>query len=513
MIWQRVLGRDIGVRAFFSQADQPSAARLMSRPSESIYIGRTDTFDVPFFWDFKPIANPHIVVVGMSGSGKSYLVKTIVTRASLAWDANCVILDWTGEYAPWVKANSGTVVSLGSGDSINILEFSGMKTSMKIGEVMESLSVLTDIDSSPMQKLVTRQAIESAYKSCGLSPDSTPGKDSRFPTLSGALLEIEKQAKSSDAQERREAKLAYARLLDICSASFDSYGTKTSFSMSGLGSMGLVCIDLHALPTDQIKSMAGLAILQSLRQKMRSVEFSEKPGLALLIVVDEAWKIAQDDKSDLVTIIREGRKYSFGVIVASQSALDISKSILINAGTSFVFRAINSDERDYIQGAFNFPPLISNRIASLPVGSCAVHLSFSGRAGRDSGSFIVKHVEGEEKEGIITIGCGGMEFDFDSGVLSKRLIESGLTQNQSESIVREAEASPGSQVSIVHILALMEKWGYGRQSMLALLRNLGLGEENIATSMIALDKMHHAASNTTASVLKPKGGKHASKKG
>ncbi|HQT44893.1 MAG TPA: DUF87 domain-containing protein, partial [Candidatus Micrarchaeota archaeon] len=241
MIWQQALGRDVGVRAFFSQSDQPGAQKLISNPSESLYIGRTETLGIPFFWDFRKIANPHIVVVGMSGSGKSYFVKTLASRASLVWGTNCVILDWTGEYSPWVSASAGTVISLGAGDSINVLEFSGMKASQKISEVMESLAVLTDIGAYPLQKLVTRTAIESAYKAFGITPASQPRADSGFPTLSDVLFEIEKLSREAAEPERTEALLAHARVLDMCSAMLDSYGKKTSFGMAGLGSMGLVC--------------------------------------------------------------------------------------------------------------------------------------------------------------------------------------------------------------------------------------------------------------------------------
>ncbi|HQT44404.1 MAG TPA: hypothetical protein PLO51_00340, partial [Candidatus Micrarchaeota archaeon] len=75
-----------------------------------------------------------------------------------------------------------------------------------------------------------------------------------------------------------------------------------------------------------------------------------------------------------------------------------------------------------------------------------------------------------------------------------------------------AESSPGSQMSIVRVLALMEKWGYGRHPMLGLLRNLGLPEEKIANSMVALDKARHEASHASVSVLKPKGSKQLHKK-
>ena len=71
-------------------------------------------------------------------------------------------------------------------------------------------------------------------------------------------------------------------------------------------------------------------MLQFIKERMRATGWAKEKGLRLIIVLDEAWKIAKDDNSDAVMIVREGRKYNFGIIVASQNPTDISEAIFSN---------------------------------------------------------------------------------------------------------------------------------------------------------------------------------------
>jgi len=58
--------------------------------------------------------------------------------------------------------------------------------------------------------------------------------------------------------------------------------------------------------------------------------------MKLAVVLDEAHRMAKD--VTLPKIMKEGRKYGAGVIVASQNVDDFHKDVLGNAGTKIVFR-------------------------------------------------------------------------------------------------------------------------------------------------------------------------------
>ena len=91
---------------------------------------------MPFTWTFASLTNPHIAVVGITGAGKSFFVKTFLMRASFVWKTNAIIIDWAGEYRAWVKESGGIVVGLGKGDYLNIMDLSGMKPLDRSKQIM-----------------------------------------------------------------------------------------------------------------------------------------------------------------------------------------------------------------------------------------------------------------------------------------------------------------------------------------------------------------------------------------
>ena len=90
----KMLSTDVASRMIIVHPPEPRKELLLSPISDGIYVGKTKYMGVPVFWDHKKLMNPHIGIVGITGAGKSYLVKTFLTRASLTWNSNAIILDW-----------------------------------------------------------------------------------------------------------------------------------------------------------------------------------------------------------------------------------------------------------------------------------------------------------------------------------------------------------------------------------------------------------------------------------
>src|SRR5208337_1906244 len=99
---QSVMSNEIAKRTMFSRPPEPPQEFLLNNPTNSIFIGITKLFSVPFTWTFNALTNPHIAVVETTGAGKSFFVKTFLTRASYIWNTNAIIIDWAGEYNAWV---------------------------------------------------------------------------------------------------------------------------------------------------------------------------------------------------------------------------------------------------------------------------------------------------------------------------------------------------------------------------------------------------------------------------
>jgi len=470
---QKVLSGQMAARDFLFRPPEPSPGMLLSPPSESVYIGRTKYLGVPFFWNSKKLLNPHLCVVGTTGSGKSYFVKTFITRASLTLGTSALILDWAGEYADWVKSAGGRVVSFGE-EGINLLDLAGASPHARTQQVMDSLRMLTDISSSPAQCRITEDAIEKAYVSAGFQVKKPCAGKRKPPTLERVQRILERQAgRSTDAAE------AARRLKNLLLSSGGSF-TSSTLPLRSLLS-GLVCVDLHSLPTETLRSLAGLSILQFVKESMRASSYSSSALPRLFVVVDEAWKIAADERSDVVSIVREGRKYGFGLIVASQNPTDVHKSIFSNAGTMLLFRLTHAPERDYVRSSLSYSDFYEEESHSLSVGQALVHLEFSQPAPCPR-TFILRKVEGEELLVAQHIRGGEMDLEVERGELASRLLSFGLTDAQARAMLLEFERHSFS-LGASEFASLLEKFGYSRAAAISLLRELGASEHELLSAL------------------------------
>lgn len=321
LTYQVVANKSLARRNFFVRPPEPPAEFLINEPDDSIFVGYTKIFHVPFSWTFRRITNPHIAVVGITGAGKSYFVKTFLTRCNFVWNTNAFIIDWAGEYREWVKQAGGKIIALGKGSYINLLDLGGMKPNDRVKQIMRTLAILTDIERYPEQKRLTEGAIEKAYAQAKYKLDSKVQKDSlgrplKPPTLRDVQRLLEEMLEAGSYEFPAELENALYRIKQFTREGEDYFAQQSTINLDEVTNAGLVDLDLSGLPDEVFRAMAGLSMLQFLKEKMREEGWSPTQGLKLIVVLDEAWKIAKDENSDAVMIVREGRKYQFGLLVA-----------------------------------------------------------------------------------------------------------------------------------------------------------------------------------------------------
>ena len=341
---------------------EPPLEILCKDPANSIFVGKTEMLHAPFYWDYRNVSNPHIAVVGISGSGKSYFIKTFLIRASFVWNSNAVIIDWAGEYKDWVREVNGHVISLGQGAYINLLDTGGMRPYDRIKQVMRTLELLTDIKNYPEQRRLTEEAIEKSYIQEKFRMDVIEQKDElgkplKPPTLKNVVRLLEERSSLGTYEFPAELENAIYRLRKFTKPGQDFFARRSTLDLSKLITSGMIDIDLSGLPDETTRALGALTILQFIKEKMRATGWAKEKGLRLLVVLDEAWKISKEDKSDAVMIVREGRKYNFGMIIASQNPTDISEAIFSNVGTTFILKVKFEKYLDYLQGTLNFSNL------------------------------------------------------------------------------------------------------------------------------------------------------------
>ena len=290
-----------------------------------------------------------------------------------------------------------------------------------------------------------------------------------------------------------------ARLLKrFTSEGCDFFAGDSTLDIKALTSSGLVCLDLHSLPTEEVRSLAGLTILQYVKEIMRAEGAAEEAGVRLFIVLDEAWKIAQDERSEVIAIVREGRKYNFALLMATQNPTDMHKTIFSNIGTIFVMRLVLREYRDYVRTSIGYSQFIDNEIGKFGVGDAAVNMIFARRQSKIN-TFLMDKIDGEEPLFLMKITGDGMDIEVEREQLVKMLYELGLTEDQLGLIKREFEKTDGLMDS-EQFVAMLEKFGYSKSAIISFLRQLGMDERNLIRTF-SLVKMRKATKGLVDVVL------------
>lgn len=482
---QNIMSNELAKRSIFSRPPEPPQAYLLNDPTDSIFIGITKLFSVPFTWTFASLTNPHIAVVGITGAGKSFFVKTFLARASYVWNTNAIIIDWAGEYKAWVKQSGGTIISLGKGDYLNILDLSGMRPLDRSKQIVSALEILTDIGEYPEQRRLTMEAIEQAYTNFGfdMANVSPVGKDT--PTLKDVIGVLEEKLQEGTYQYPAELENAVYRLRQFAREGEDYFAKKSTLDLGKLASSGLVDIDLASLPDEKFRALAALFILQTLKEKMRAEGWSASKGIKALVVLDEAWKVASDDRSDAVMIVREGRKYQFGLIVASQNPTDINEAIFSNVGTTIMLRIKFEKFLDYLQGSLNFSDFMRKEISTFGVGQAAIDMSFQTSV-QFPEVFLIDRIVGEIPLDVYTVTVADVlnqqeladtnlqkEYYFERIDLNSKFIQANINSEAINNIFKELD-SRNRAIDIRGLVQVLVAEKVSKDTIVEVLRGFGL---------------------------------------
>jgi hypothetical protein len=487
---QKIMSNELAKRTFISRPPEPPHEFLLNDPTDSIFMGITRRFGVPFTWTFSTLTNPHIAVVGITGSGKSFFVKTFLIRASYVWGTNAIIIDWAGEYKGWVKQSGGTVVSFGKGDYINLMDLSGVKPIDRVKQIMNSLDILTDIANFPEQRRLTSEALEQSYLNAGFIISSVPPQDKDAPTLKDVASLLEEKMTEGTYEYPAELENAIYRLRQFSREGEDYFAQKSTIDLDRLITSGLVSIDLSGLPDEKFRALAALFLLQTLKEKMRAEGWSASKGLKAIVVLDEAWKVASDERSDAITIIREGRKYQFGLIVASQNPTDINEAIFSNVGTNIILKIKFQKFMDYLQGSLNFSEFIRSEITKLGVGQAAIDMSFQTSAQFPS-TFIINRIVGEVPLDVYTVTLADLvnetelrdqsvpkEYSFEKPFLRSKFIDNNINTDAIDRILNQLDAQ-NRLVDLREFVKILIGEKLSKDSIVAFLRSSGISDSLI----------------------------------
>jgi DNA phosphorothioation-dependent restriction protein DptH len=277
---------------------------------------------VPVRWRVSTKGSPHAFVIGIPGQGKSVTTRKVIRDFSHQ-DLPSLVFDFHGDMA--ADTPDGAVV-LNAAEGLPFSPFEPdvernrpiNSTAWEIAEIIAYVAKLGEI-----QRTHVYAALKKVYDDTGWIGSTRGSRLPTMPEFAAALEEVEKGAAGRNAA---------ARLLTFTDFGLFREDAAGTFELRTNPAHGWV-IDVSQL-MEEVQRFAASFILRRVYREMFS--WPQDSRMKLAVVLDEAHRMSRD--VTLPKVMKEGRKYGVGVIVASQSADDFHKDVLGNAGTKIVFR-------------------------------------------------------------------------------------------------------------------------------------------------------------------------------
>ena len=261
----------------------------------------------------RPKRNPHVLVVGTTGGGKSNLLKLLVKR-ELKEPRNLLVVDFTGEY--------------------RYLARQGFK-------VVDARTKCIDVFSCDPHTVA--EALRVAFPEAGelsAAVVETRLRDSAQEGLKAFAERLIAESEEVKAATTRSALRSIGEKLRVLAEEVEGVGLDPRELLRGLK-----ILSLDGLLHEESKAFIAELALR--------VMFSEAPRrpLNLTLVVDEAHRLIPAGRLGvepiIVRVMREARKYEVKVCAATQSLKDLAEAAVGNFDTVWVAGGLASTDRDY----------------------------------------------------------------------------------------------------------------------------------------------------------------------
>ncbi|BES81324.1 hypothetical protein PABY_08910 [Pyrodictium abyssi] len=318
--------------------------------------------------------NPHILVTGTTGSGKSFtamkLAASILEEKQKRNGPILVVIDPHGEYADMFRGKPGIKIVDASEEAPNPLELVGQSPRERTLELVELVSEFYRL--GPIQSRILEEAILLSYENAGIRDDDPLSWSNPPPTIRDVVRILEDMSK----RDPRASVLAMY-ISSLASKAF-SKSRHVSFPVPGAGTHAVI-FDLSRLSTREQMVLYTETILYKLYYLVKKLGPSS--DLRYILLIDEAHLFARKTsrRRQIISLIAaELRKYGVMLIVVTQKASELDKTIIANIGTFICLKHTDSNESKFMAETVSRNPVDDSRdalaytIATLPKGYIVV---------------------------------------------------------------------------------------------------------------------------------------------
>lgn len=287
------------------------------------------------------LPNPHLMITGETGSGKTQATKAILADMR-PFNVPALILDFKDDYSEPVYADT---------EGLNVydpteqsLPFNPLAPAIdpRSGRVNPThhLHQLTDIIKriyrlGDQQAYRLREAMKAVYEDAGVPTRAfAPDASQTYPAFEAV------ERKLSDDKDNQPL---LGRMSPIFDLDLFSSGAKVT-DFASIAEQSTV-IRLAQLPGDEVKNSVAEFFLMALYNYL--IRQPQAHKLARLAVLDEAWRLVESPF--LEPLMREGRAFGLGVVIASQFPTDLPTAVAGSTATKVYFSQTNVEQIRDIQ--------------------------------------------------------------------------------------------------------------------------------------------------------------------
>jgi DNA helicase HerA-like ATPase len=295
-----------------------------------IELGHSEVDQEPVVWTPTVRGSPHLFILGIPGQGKSWTVSRILLELT-RHGVPALVFDFHGQFAPGGSASSvlhPNVLLMNASAGVPLSPFeaeagtsagaSFWKTNAySVAEIFQYVCGLGDI-----QFDLVYQAIRDCYEIHGFGGEDPSGLPS-VDEVADRIAHLEEAKRTPNVTARVRP------LLEFDLFASDLPGEDWDRRME----FGAV-LDVSGIGLEKVQLAISAFMLRKVYKDM--FKWGETDHLRLVVVLDEAHRLAKD--ITLPKIMKEGRKFGVGVLVASQGLADFHQDVVGNAGTKIVFR-------------------------------------------------------------------------------------------------------------------------------------------------------------------------------
>ena len=316
---------------------------------QPVFLGTDAETGEDVYWNPDPqtgTANPHVLVLGESGFGKTYLISALLAElaqqqiVSMIFDYGQGFSNSAAPQEFLELAKPTEIEASQEGIAINPLEIfpSDMHGPLNVAQCVADTFMRVYPKLGVQQHAVLRQAVIDALADEGIVSDSKHTWTKTIPPFNIVECKLAQIAAGPQTPQSRVAASAASHISTVfVFNTFRQSGRR--FAWGDMLRAGVFVIQLKGLEHSLERAVTEFLLWNLIGY----VESLGPSPLRCFVVLDEAHRLSFDVGSPTEKLLREGRKFGLGLILASQQPQDFSPVAFGNTATKLVFQVADEN--------------------------------------------------------------------------------------------------------------------------------------------------------------------------